>query len=389
MDITITPARLSGEITPPPSKSQAHRLLMAACLSGNQCTIENLAYSQDIMATQHCMKALVSKGNPLPLLDCGESGSTLRFLMPISLTLGEGGRFVGHGRLMDRPQEPYFEIFDRQGVSYQRDGDVLTLKGKLSAGEFSLAGNISSQFITGLLFALPLLEGDSTIILTTDLESVGYVDMTMAVLEEFGIKISYDGNRTFTIPGGQTYQGKDCAVEPDWSQAGFWYSATGVGNDVTVTGMNHNSSQGDRAMHQWAEELSGEGEVTLDISQCPDLAPPLAAYAALRTGTTHLINASRLRIKESDRLEAIADVLTILGVTTKEEADSLTIQGQPTLSGGTVSSHNDHRIAMMAAILATKATAPVTVLGAHCVSKSYPNFWENYEALGGNITAQQ
>lgn len=386
MNITIHPTPLSGTITPPPSKSQAHRLLMGACLSGGNCKVENLAYSQDILATQRCMDALTNLGEGLPLLDCGESGSTLRFLMPLSLVLGEGARFVGQGRLMDRPQEPYFAIFDSQGVTYHRQGDVLTLKGKLTAGAFSLAGNISSQFITGLLYALPLLEGTSTITLTTELESVGYVELTMAVLADFGITVHYDGQRTFTIPGGQHYEGRYCCVEADWSQAGFWYSAAGVGNDITVEGMNHQSSQGDRAMDGWAAELATEGTVTLDVSQCPDLAPPLAAYAALRRGTTHLVNASRLRIKESDRLEAIYDVLTTLGVEAEMGEDSIAIHGQPHVCGGTVSSHNDHRIAMMAAVLATRATAPVTVQGAHCVAKSYPNFWEDYEAMGGEFT---
>lgn len=384
MDIIITPTQLSGAITPPPSKSQAHRLLIAACLAGGEGRVANVAESQDIVATKACMAALKAPGGDLPVLPCGESGSTLRFLIPVALALRGCGRFTGRGRLMERPQEPYFEIFRERGISYTQESGALTVQGVLTPGTYTLRGDVSSQFITGLLYALPLLNGPSEIRLTTPLESAGYVDMTLDALSQFGVEVRYDGARTFHIPGGQRYVPTDCAVEPDWSQAGFWYAARGLGSAVEITGMNLRSAQGDRVMAQWAEELSRPGEVVLDLSGSPDLAPPVAAWCALRDGqVTRLVNAARLRIKECDRISAIAGELTKLGACVDEGPDSLTIRGVASLRGGTVESHNDHRIAMMAAIAATRADGTVTVRGAEAVRKSYPNFWDDYAALGG------
>ncbi len=390
MNVTITPNILEGEIVPPPSKSQAHRLLIGALLAGNS-RVDNLADSQDILATNSCMEAILSKPEGLPLLDCGESGSTLRFLIPVAIALCGGGKFTGRGRLMERPQEPYFEIFKEKGISYDLTDSVLTVEGKLTAGNYALRGDISSQFITGLLYALPLVDGDSTITLTTDLESRGYVDLTLEVLSQFGIAVSYDGERTFAVKGNQTYRPCNTFVEADWSQSGFWYAAGGVGNPVMVTGMNRQSAQGDRAIFEWGKLLRRGGEVTLDVSQCPDLVPPVAAWAALRNGTTHLVNGARLRIKESDRLAAVTDVLGAMGADITEGEDSLTIHGNfRGLAGGvTVSSHNDHRIAMMAAIAASRCAAPVTIEGAQCVAKSYPDFWEVYEEMGGMIVREE
>lgn len=387
MDIIITPTRLSGVITPPPSKSQAHRLLIAAYLAGGEVRVSNLAESQDIAATKACMAALKDPGEGVPMLDCGESGSTLRFLIPVALALRGGGVFTGRGRLMERPQEPYYEIFREKDIFYEQGDGALTVRGALTPGVYALAGNVSSQFVTGLLYALPLLPGPSEIWLTTPLESAGYVDMTLDALARFGVVVEYDGERVFHIPGGQIYKPRDCAVEPDWSQAGFWYAAKGIGNAVETTGMNLNSAQGDRILEEWAKQLSKSSEVVLDLSGSPDLAPPIAAWCALRDGqVTRLVNAARLRIKESDRLSAIASELTKLGGKIEEEADSLTIRGVPTLRGGEVDSHNDHRIAMMAAIAATRADGPVKLRGAEAVQKSYPNFWEDYAVLGGIFT---
>lgn len=398
MDITITPAKLSGEITPPPSKSQAHRLLIAAYLAGGEALVQNVANSQDIAATRACMSALLAPPageqpaaeplteRALPLLDCGESGSTLRFLIPIALALRGGGVFTGRGRLMERPQEPYFEIFREKSISYEQKDGKLTVKGQLTPGVYTLPGNVSSQFITGLLYALPLLKGNSEIRLTTALESAGYVEMTLGALEQFGVKVNCRNTSAFTIPGNQGYTPCVCAVESDWSQAGFWYAVKGVGNAVETVGMNPRSAQGDRALEQWAALLHKEGEVVLDVSGSPDLVPPIAAWAALRNGqVTRLVNASRLRIKESDRLATVTSELRKLGANIEEGDDFLTITGVPTLSGGAVTSHNDHRIAMMLAVAATRCTERVTIADAGAVNKSYPNFWDDYAALGGSL----
>ena len=387
MNVTITPGLLREAITPPPSKSQAHRLLIAAALADGESRIEHLADSQDIQATRRCMAALKAPGEDLPVLDCGESGSTLRFLIPVALALRGGGRFTGRGRLMERPQKPYLDLFDEKGIAYRQEDGVLTVQGRLTPGTFALPGDVSSQFVTGLLYALPLLEGDSRITLTTPLESRGYVDMTLEALERFGIRAECPDGRTLRVPGGQTYRPCRAAVESDYSQAAFYYAANGLGGQVEILGLNPRSAQGDRCIVPYHMQLCGPGEAELDVSQCPDLVPPLAAHAALRQGITRIVNAARLRIKESDRLTAVTQVLTALGADVVEGADRLTITGQPEgLAGGvTVDSHNDHRIAMMAAIAATRCAAPVTIIGAECVAKSYPDFWEDYERLGGQI----
>ena len=426
MKVTITPTKLAGTIVPPPSKSQAHRLLIAAALAGGEGRVTNLADSQDILATKACIAALREPCDGLPELDCGESGSTLRFFIPIALVLRKGGVFIGRGRLIERPQQPYFDIFDRIGVKYSLEKGKLTVQGELTPGVYELPGDVSSQFITGLLYALPLLEGDSEIRLTTRLESAGYVTMTLEVLERYGVVVKRVPGG-WQIPGGQTYKAIDAAVEADWSQAGFWYAAAGIGNDVTVAGMNEKSCQGDRVIAHYDEMLRNKplqggvsvpiyavgdkegGEkvtrfadlprrysVSLDVSHCPDLVPPLAAWGALmrdeqgQLGDLYIKNAGRLRIKESDRLAAVTQVLNAMGAKVEEGEDRLTILGQKTLPGGvTVDSFNDHRIAMMAAIAATRCEKPITITGAQCVKKSYPNFWEDYEKLGGMITREE
>ena len=369
MNLTITPVKLSGTVTPPPSKSQAHRLLICAALAGEGSVIHNLADSQDIRATRRCLAELTTNRRTLPELDCGESGSTLRFLIPIALALRGGGVFTGQGRLMERPQKPYFDLFDEKGIRYERKDNVLTAEGRLTPGEYRLPGNVSSQFFTGLLLALPLLDGPSAIIPTTPLESEGYIGMTLDAMREFGVDIASTRSLPphYLISGGQKYRGAEVTVEGDWSQAAFWYAANCLGCTVDVRGVSQYSTQGDRVIE----------------SCCPDLAPPVAAAAAVRQGTTRLVNAGRLRIKESDRLAAITAALNALGARVTEHPDSLTIYGRDRLAGGTVDCCNDHRIAMMAAIAATRCREPVTLLGAECVAKSYPDFWEHYRMLGG------
>ena len=405
MNVTITPAVLKGTVTPPPSKSQAHRLIIAAALSDGFCKLSNVDLSEDIQATLRCMRTLDADASadgtiirgadlvdgheePAPeVMDCGESGSTLRFLIPVALALKGGGKFTGHGRLMERPQGPYFALFREKGIFYEQKDGVLTVRGKLTPGIYTLPGNVSSQFITGLLYALPLLEGDSQIVLTTDLESRGYVDMTLDALERFGVKAEYDGKRTFRVPGNQYYQHQNLAIEADWSNAAFWYGAKFLDCLVEIGGLDQASVQGDRAIARFYDQLLGTGSLELDVSQCPDLVPPLAAMAALRAGeTTRIVNAGRLRIKESDRLATVTEVLNALGAQVEEYEDYLVIHGKEKLAGGvTVSGHNDHRIAMMAAIAAIRCEAPVTITGAECVKKSYPRFWEDYRRLGGEL----
>lgn len=407
MDVRILPAKLHGAVTPPPSKSQAHRLLIAAALCGGISNLKNVALSQDIAATIQCLRAIgagvverdgvlelhgmgnsIVQAGPLPHMDCGESGSTLRFLIPVALLVCGGGVFTGHGRLMERPQKPYFDLFDEKNIAYRLENGALSVEGQLTAGEYRLPGNVSSQFITGLLYALPLLDGDSSIVLTTPLESRGYVDMTLDALAAFGVEVSFDGDRTFQVPGNQSYQARDLEVEGDWSNAAFWYAAAFLESRLEIRGLNPDSAQGDSCIAKLYWTLARPGDAEIDVSQCPDLVPPLAVMAALRGAgkTTRLVNAGRLRIKESDRLATVTEVLSALGAQVEEGPDYLAFVAADDLPGGAVvSGHNDHRIAMMAAIAATACRAPVTVTGAECVAKSYPDFWQVYESLGGKI----
>ena len=390
MDVRIRPHALAGAVTPPPSKSMAHRLLLAAALADGVSTVKNVALSQDIEATLRCMAALGAswertdkstlrvtgiggKRKPfteLPRFDCGESGSTLRFLIPIALAVAGGGVFTGRGRLMERPQKPYFDLFDEKGISYEQTAGVLTVRGTLTPGEYRLAGNVSSQF-----------SGGSTLVSTTRLESRDYVAMTRDALARAGVRVDGEAER-FAVPPS-AYRPFDAAVEADWSQAGFWYAAHFLGNGVEVCGLNEASAQGDRVVAALYERFKAAGEQSVDVSDCPDLLPPLAVMAARRDGTTHFVNAARLRMKESDRLTTTAALLRALGVPAETTADSLTVRGVPSFSGGTVDGANDHRIVMAAAVAATAAAAPVTVTGAEAVRKSYPSFWEEYKRLGG------
>lgn len=387
MDICITPKKLSGSVTPPPSKSMAHRAVLAMMLAGEDRTISNLNDSQDVLATRRCVAALnAAEPGQLPLLDCGESGSTLRFLIPIALAVAGGGRFTGQGRLMERPLQPYFDIFEENGISYILENGVLTIRGQLPPGIYALPGNISSQFVTGLLYALPLLEGNSEIHITSPLESKGYVDMTLDMLAHFGVQAENLDYTTFRIPGGQTYRAQDITLESDWSQAAFWYAANFLDNQLTINGLNPRSMQGDMVVADLYWKLARPGDTEIDISDCPDLLPPLSVMAAVRSGTTRFTGAARLRIKESDRLTTVCRMLTALGAQAEEGLDSLTVSGGK-LTGGTVNGANDHRIVMAAAIAATACAQPVTILGAEAVSKSYPDFFDVYKSLGGDIHA--
>lgn len=403
--VTIRPRLLAGAVIPPPSKSQAHRLILCAALAYGDSAIRNVSLSQDIQATLGCIQALGASwrrgeegelriagmggaaraAGELPRFDCGESGSTLRFLIPIALAVAGGGVFTGRGRLMERPQRPYFDLFDQKGIFYEQHDGVLTIRGRLEAGEYSIPGDVSSQFLTGLLLALPLVGGNSQVRLTTPLESRDYVSMTLETMGDFGAAVTKQGDR-FDVPGRQKYLGQEQQVETDWSQAAFWYAANFLGSEVEIQGLNPRSSQGDIRVADFYWKLAKPGEVELDVSQCPDLVPPLAAMAALRRGTCSLVNGARLRLKESDRLAAVTEALGALGARVEEGTDHLTIHGLNRLEGGgTVDCRNDHRIAMMAAVAATRCREQVRLLGAECVNKSYPQFWDHYRMLGGDM----
>ena len=411
MDVCITPRRLSGTVTPPPSKSQAHRLLIAAALVSGGCgVIHGLADSQDIQATRRCLTVLgarfddagpgtvrvhglggaFAEAGPAPILDCGESGSTLRFLIPLALLVNGSACFTGRGRLMERPLKPYEELFREKGISWTLQDGVLTVDGgkdhdarALSPGEYRMPGTVSSQFFTGLLFVLPLLAEDSTLVPVTPLESRGYLEMTQQVQELSGIVSRWQGDVLY-IPGGQRYQPFEATVEADWSQAAFWYAAIALGSQVELKGLNAFSAQGDMAVVPHFLRLTRPGDVDIDLSGIPDLLPPLAVMAAVRSGVTRFVHAARLRMKESDRLETTAAMLSALGVSVRTGPDSLTVTGG-SLSGGTVDGANDHRIVMAAAIAATRASGGVTIRGAEAVRKSYPDFWEVYQNLGGDV----
>ena len=286
---------------------------------------------------------------------------------------------------MERPQQPYFDICDAQGITHTLHGGTLTLRGRLTPGKFSLPGNVSSQFVTGLLYALPLLDGDSEIHMTSPLESRGYVDMTLEMLKAFGVTVENQDYTVFSVPGRQTYRAREITVEADWSQAGFWYAAAFLDNPVQPMGLNPASAQGDKIISELYWQLARPGDTAVDVSGCPDLLPPLAVMAAVRSGSTRFVNAARLRMKESDRLSTIAALLRTLGAAVQEGPDFLTVEGAAALSGGTVDGANDHRIVMAAAIAATRASGPVTILGAEAVQKSYPTFWEDYRHLGGVV----
>lgn len=412
--IVISPSRLSGIVQAPPSKSAAHRALICAALSQGECRVQNLAPSQDLQATLRAVRALgihaelrngsvslrpekIPTDRPVTV-DCGESGSTLRFFIPVFAALGIPAVFTGAGRLPERPIGIYRELLPGHGVACQTQGGLpLLVSGQLSSGLFSLPGNVSSQFITGLLFALPLLDGDSEIHLTTPLESAGYVEMTLAVMRDFGISVQ-ETETGWKVAGGQRYLAHDYMVEGDWSQAAFFLAAGALGGELSITGLKRDSCQGDRAARElfsrFGAKIAEDGEtlsvragtlrgIDVDASQIPDLVPILAATAALAEGHTSIHHAERLRIKESDRLAAMASELSHLGARIQEMPGGLEIDGVPSLRGGAVSGWNDHRVVMSLAMAGLRAEEDVSISDAESVRKSYPDFFEVYQKLGG------
>ncbi|MBQ9264696.1 MAG: 3-phosphoshikimate 1-carboxyvinyltransferase [Clostridia bacterium] len=396
MIVTVHPYPIGGQVTVPPSKSHVHRLLIAAALSQGQTSIHCPCDNADIRATAQCLQGMGAdiwregdffQVESLPYcsnitLDCGESGSTLRFLLPLCAVqrFPNQDRLIltGHGRLPERPNGPLLNALRAHGAVIEGDYLPLIVHGGLRAGAYALPGNVSSQYFTGLLFALPLLEGDSTLRFTSPLESMPYVDLTLSVLKQFGIRIEPIQNG-WRVPGHQSYVSPGTAeAEGDWSAAAFWYAGNLLGSAVAVQGLNPVSCQGDKAIEGLLAHIGGE----IDVTNTPDLMPVLSIAAAASPGATRITGAARLRLKESDRLSAMAKVIHDLGGQAEETADGLIIWGGK-LQGGTVDGQNDHRVVMSAAIAATACLSPVTILGAEAVNKSYPGFWHDFQALGG------
>lgn len=388
----------------------AHRAVICASLANGRSVIKNIQLSDDIRATIDGMRAfgavILQEEDTLIIdgvgsgtkrrsheIDCNESGSTLRFFVPLA-TLFEGEtRFVGRGKLGQRPLDTYQEIFEEQRLRYETANSEqldLTVEGSLKPGEYRMRGDISSQFITGMLLTLPLLEGDSTLTLTTDLESKGYVDLTLSILKEFGIEIVHDAQyKQFHIKGNQEYSSLEYTVEGDYSQAAFWLSAKALGSDVKVNGLKEDSLQGDQEILSILQKLSDESEQEriIDGAQVPDIIPVVALVACLSKGKTRIINLERLRIKESDRLLATQKELSALGAQIDVHGETLHISGVSSLAGGKeVWSHKDHRMAMMLAIASTVCEQSISIKDAEAVTKSYPNFWEEFDYLGGQIS---
>lgn len=397
MIATIHPGRLSGQVRVPASKSMAHRLLIAAALADRPTEIEISALNADITATMDCLKALgasientgslwrISPIKTVPgncALDCGESGSTLRFLIPLAAALNTCAVFTGKGRLPERPNIALTGAMRLHGTDIDSDLLPMCVCGGMTSGLWELPGNVSSQYITGLMFALPLLEGDSEIRLTTHLESASYIEMTLRAIARFGVRIEKT-DAGWRIPGGQKYISPGhVEVEGDWSAAAFWLAANRMGSDITLTGLDTDTTQGDRAVEYLL------GQPSIHAGNTPDLVPALAVCAAVQPYDTVITGAARLRIKESDRLAAIADMLGSLGCPVTVTEDGLIIPGGHGLRGGNVNGVNDHRIVMAAAIAATCANGPVTITDCQAVNKSYPDFFRDFELLGGKVHVQ-
>ncbi len=415
--ITLHPGRLKGTLAVPPSKSIAHRALICAALAKGESVVSPVDDSDDMRATTQCMQALGAdisrEGKTLrikgkahtpaaqPEMDSLESGSTLRFLIPLSLVLSEGGRFFTKGRLGDRPLGPYEVAFAKQGITFEKAPGSIRVSGKLAPGQFELPGDVSSQFVTGLLLSLPLLDGDSEIILTTPPESEGYIDLTIQTMADFGVHVRRPSRQWFEIPGGQSYQAGNYQVEGDYSQAAVLLCANALGSGIALKGLREDSLQGDRAVMELLTRMGArlirEGDalsiaggalkgIVIDGGAFPDILPMMALTCCLAKGESRIENAGRLRLKECDRLAATVEDLSKLGADIRAEGDAMVIHGRESLQGGvSVDSHNDHRMAMMLSISALYCREPIQLTDPGCVAKSWPGYWEDYISLGGRV----
>lgn len=434
MDVVIAPHKLTGTIDAIASKSMAHRLLICAALCQSPTDITCTTTSKDIEATIDCLRALGARitrdenvlhvvpiqsaphapkqyyAHHKSLLDCGESGSTLRFMLPVAAGLACNALLTGHGRLSERPLSPLYEELIAGGCELSEQGVFpLSVKGGLRPGRFELPGNVSSQYISGLLLAAPIMKGTTEVCVSNPIESKPYIDLTIDALKTFGVHVgqtqeadhgatytifSVSADELYTTPG-------DVVVEGDWSNAAFWFAAGALGEGITVNNINLLSRQGDKAVLAALAKLGARIErqgqsataqhsttqaTIIDAANFPDLVPPLAAVAACTPGHTTITNCARLRLKESNRIETVCAGLSALGAAINSTANTIEIDGKEALSGGCVDAANDHRIAMMAAIAASRCTENVKIIGAHCVDKSYPTFFDDYATLGGNVT---
>ena len=400
MNVRIRPATLRGTVEAISSKSCLHRQMICAMLSGRETEIACRGISRDVEATARCARAMgcavavteeritlrPGEKRENPTLECGESGSTARFLLAVAAAVTDGFTMTGEGRLPRRPMAELTEAMRAHGCAVSGDYLPLTVTGRLQSGVYELRGDVSSQYVTGLLLALPNLDGDSEIRLTTPLQSRGYVDITLEVLDSFGVKVERRESGFF-IPGGQTFTPpSELRAEGDWSNAAFWLCADAMGdNDVTVTGLNGWSVQGDRAVVEVIRRMGQTGDLAIRVGEIPDLAPVLSILACGRRGKTTFTEAGRLRLKESDRLSAGCRVIRALGGVAEEGTDSLTVLGSGRLRGGTVDGCNDHRIVMAAAIASLLCREDVVITGAQAVEKSYPQFFTDFRALGGDV----
>ena len=426
MLVTIrpSPGGIGGVIAAPPSKSMAHRAVLCAALAVGRSHITHLEFSKDISATlsaaaQLCAAvdtgaddaAVQGLGHFLPLtapVDCCESGSTLRFLIPIASLTGQPVTFTGRGRLMERPQSVYETLYREQNLRFEQSPAGLTVEGALTPGDYRLAGNVSSQFISGLLFATPLMEAPSTIEVRAPFESRSYVDLTTDAMQKFGVKVSVrarkDGSATYKVAAPQHYAAADMDVEGDYSQAAFLAVLGSTVGGITITGLPSGSHQGDRVILDILKQCGAKFErsgshvtfhrsllkaVEIDLADCPDLGPVLIALGCFCSGTTIIRNAGRLRIKECDRIAAMQEELAKMGGTVKADGDTLTIEGcalhKPTAP---LNGHNDHRIVMAMAVAALAAGQPAVIEGANAVNKSWPDFFEVIKGLGAHVTNQ-
>ncbi len=418
MNVTIKPNKLKGNVIIPPSKSLSHRAIIAASLASGKSKITNVLFSKDILATISAMEACGAKITKYEdsleiegtrrverisdVIDANESGSTIRFMIPIALTNNLPIKFMGHNNLVNRPLDIFLEIFDNQNIEYKKENDKylpLYVNGGLKPGKFMIRGDISSQFITGLLYALPLLDGDSEIIITTTLESKGYIDLTLDILKMYGIEIVNNNYESFIIKGNQEFKPHDYEIEGDYSQSAFFLVGNMLGADINLLCMREDSYQGDKKIIQDIKDFGGNVTfkngilkangsplgTTIDFSQSPDLGPALTVLAALSDGHSSFINAKRLRIKECDRITCMADELNKAGCKVSELPEGMEIDGVDEIKPVVFDSHNDHRVAMALSMLTNVIKEDIKILGAECVSKSYPNYWKVFESLGGIV----
>lgn len=420
MEVQVFPSPCQGEVHIPPSKSMAHRAIICAALAKGTSTITNVAYSKDILATIEGMKQLGAKieqkADTLLIegisdfqhlqsheIFCNESGSTLRFFIPIFSLCKQPLTFTGAGRLLQRPQKVYGEIFHEKGLSFEQNEKGIHIQQALPSGEYQIKGDVSSQFISGLLFALPLLEEDSLLHILPPFESRAYVDLTLQMLEHFGVKAYFKDDHTLYIPGKQSYQAQNYEIEGDFSQFAFFAVYAAISGNITITGISHTSKQGDKAIlnilksfgariveeeHGYTFHKSVLHGSDIDLANCPDLGPILCVLAMYSLGNTHIYHAGRLRIKESDRIAAMEMELRKFGVNITSTEDDIYIQGgQDFTCKDKLCGHNDHRIVMALSVATACSLASAIIEDAQAIQKSYPTFFEDFNKANGKVVS--